>query len=138
MLDPTWESHATALANSETTSEMIKSLIGLIAALSIDLAKPCSVIFGRDTRPSGEGLKEALVAGLEAMGAGEAELVDLGVVTTPCVHYAVKARNLKGEERKLYGEPTLEGYLGKMAGAFNKLMVRLAVVGSSGLTGTDV
>jgi phosphoacetylglucosamine mutase len=59
------------------------------------------------------------------MGQENVELVDLGIVTTPCVHYAVKSRNLKGEERKAYGEPTLGGYLSKIADAFNQLMVGL-------------
>ena len=44
-----------------------------------------SVLVGRDTRRSGEMLSAALVAGLTATGT---DVVDLGVVTTPCLVHA--------------------------------------------------
>jgi phosphoacetylglucosamine mutase len=131
MLDPTWEAYATTVANAETASDLLKALTQLVDSLKIDLAKPSSVIYGRDTRPSGHELNDALQTGIKAMGQDDVELVDLGIVTTPCVHYAVKSRNLKGEERKAYGEPTLEGYLSKIADAFNQLMVSLCRAPSS-------
>lgn len=123
MLDPTWEAHATTVANAETASDLLKALSQLVDVLKIDMTKPSSVICGRDTRPSGQELNDALHTGVKAMGQDSVELVDLGIVTTPCVHYAVKARNLKGKEREAYGEPTQEGYLNKIANAFNQLMV---------------
>ena len=126
MLDPTWEAYATTVANAETATELLKALSQLVDSLKIDLAKPSSIICGRDTRPSGQELNDALKAGIKAMGQDSVQLVDLGIVTTPCVHYAVKAKNLKGEERQAYGEPTLEGYLSKIADAFNQLMASLA------------
>ncbi len=46
------------------------------------------VLVGRDTRPSGEGLSEALLAGLAD---GGSDTVDLGVVPTPAVAYHVAA-----------------------------------------------
>ncbi|OAA21097.1 phosphoglucosamine mutase [Frankia sp. EI5c] len=46
------------------------------------------VIVGRDTRPSGEFLEAAVVAGLASSGA---DVVRLGVVPTPVVSYAVAA-----------------------------------------------
>ena len=123
MLDPTWEAHASVVANADGPTELLKALSQLISNANIDLSSPSSVICGRDTRPSGEELNEAFHLGVNAMGGEAVKLVDLGIVTTPCVHYAVKARNLQGEERKMYGEPTLEGYLHKIAAAFNQLMV---------------
>jgi phosphoacetylglucosamine mutase len=123
MLDPSWEVYASTVANAETASDLVQAIADLVSAQKIDLSKPSSVICGRDTRPSGNELNEALQLGVQAMGGEHAELVDLGIVTTPCVHYAVKARNLDGDERKAYGEPTLDGYLSKMAIAFNQLMV---------------
>jgi phosphoglucosamine mutase len=44
-----------------------------------------AVLIGRDTRRSGEMLSSALAAGLTASGA---DVVDLGVVTTPCLVHA--------------------------------------------------
>ncbi len=44
-----------------------------------------SVLIGRDTRRSGEMLSAALAAGVTAAGA---DVVDLGVVTTPCLVHA--------------------------------------------------
>lgn len=44
-----------------------------------------SVLLGRDTRRSGEMLTAALTAGITAAGA---DVIDLGVVTTPCLVHA--------------------------------------------------
>jgi phosphoglucosamine mutase len=43
------------------------------------------VLIGRDTRRSGEMLSAALAAGLTSSGA---DVIDLGVVTTPCLVHA--------------------------------------------------
>jgi phosphoglucosamine mutase len=53
-----------------------------------------SVVLGRDTRRSGEMLSAALTAGLAATGT---DVVDLGVVTTPClVHASTDERHAAG------------------------------------------
>src|SRR5688500_5229038 len=53
-----------------------------------------SVVLGRDTRRSGEMLGAALAAGLTSTGT---DVVDLGVVTTPClVHASADARHAAG------------------------------------------
>src|SRR3990170_8353629 len=44
-----------------------------------------TVVIGRDTRRSGEMLTAALTAGLTATGS---DVVDLGIVTTPCLVHA--------------------------------------------------
>ncbi len=46
-----------------------------------------SIVVGRDTRRSGEMLVSALAAGLTSVGT---DVVDLGVVTTPCLAYAAE------------------------------------------------
>ena len=46
-----------------------------------------SVVVGRDTRRSGEMLVSALAAGLTSVGT---DVVDLGVVTTPCLAYVAE------------------------------------------------
>jgi phosphoglucosamine mutase len=53
-----------------------------------------SVLLGRDTRRSGEMLSAGLAAGLTSTGT---DVVDLGVVTTPClVHASLEARHAAG------------------------------------------
>jgi phosphomannomutase len=51
------------------------------------------VAVGRDMRPSGVTLGEALEDGLLRAGV---DVVDIGAVTTPCLYHAVGARNLAG------------------------------------------
>jgi phosphoglucosamine mutase len=46
-----------------------------------------SIVVGRDTRRSGEMLVSALAAGLTSVGA---DVVDLGVVTTPCLAFVAE------------------------------------------------
>jgi phosphoacetylglucosamine mutase len=121
MLEASWEQHASLLANAETTSDLLKAITGLIPELKIDMSKPSRVVFGRDTRPSGEKLVKALQAGLEAMGCDEPK--DMGITTTPCLHYMVKGSNLKQEAQIKYGAPSEQGYVQKLATAFTKLMV---------------
>ena len=73
------------------------------------------MIVGRDTRLSSPALSQACVRGVEAVGGS---VVDLGVVTTPQLHYMVVATNTEGA----YGEPTIQGYYAKISGAFKKFI----------------
>ncbi|MFZ1946026.1 MAG: phosphoglucosamine mutase [bacterium] len=52
-----------------------------------------TVVVGRDTRPSGEILKMAVISGLAAAGA---DVVDLGIVPTPTVQLAVEHHKASG------------------------------------------
>ena len=120
MLEASWETHATTLANAPTTKALIEALKGLVTDLRIDLSKPARVVYARDTRPSGPALIASLEDGFKAMGV---EARDAGVTTTPVLHYLVKAINTKGTKDS-YGDDSEEGYLQKLSGAFKKLVVR--------------
>jgi phosphoacetylglucosamine mutase len=122
MLDQTWEQHATALANCPTTASLLSTFATLVSHLRIDLSAPASIVYARDTRPSGQELVEALETGLEAFG--NVKLNDVGITTTPVLHYVVKATN---DKTGSYGAPTIEGYMEKMAKAFKTLIVSLAL-----------
>src|SRR3954453_19087938 len=76
------------VANSELTPEMAFRL-GRFGGyvLTKDKDRP-KVIIGRDTRVSGHMLEGALVAGLLSIGA---EVMRLGVISTPGVSYLTKA-----------------------------------------------
>ncbi|SDN54232.1 phosphoglucosamine mutase [Fictibacillus solisalsi] len=76
------------VANTELTPELAFKL-GRFGGyvLTKETQKP-KVLIGRDTRISGHMLEGALVAGLLSTGA---EVLRLGVVSTPCVAYLTKA-----------------------------------------------
>lgn len=118
MLESSWESHATVLANASSTDELISALHDLIKIAKIDVSKPARVVYARDTRPSGPALVAALEDGFKAMGA---ETRNAGVTTTPLLHYLVRTINTKGTKDS-YGDDSEEGYYTKLSSAFNKLI----------------
>src|SRR5699024_3893449 len=78
------------VANKELTPELAFKL-GRFGGyvLTRDTQKP-KILIGRDTRISGHMLEGALVAGLLSIGA---EVMRLGVISTPGVAYLTKAVN---------------------------------------------
>ncbi|MEW5795337.1 MAG: phosphoglucosamine mutase [Candidatus Zixiibacteriota bacterium] len=55
--------------------------------------KKGKVVIGRDTRPSGDMVRRAVVSGLVSVGI---DVVDIGIVPTPTVEIAVKGLNAAG------------------------------------------
>ena len=74
------------LANVDLTPELAMA-VGVGAVQALGIVRP-TVVIGRDTRPSGEFLEAAVVAGLASAGA---DVIRLGVVPTPAVAHAVAA-----------------------------------------------
>jgi phosphomannomutase/phosphoglucomutase len=70
------------VANVEMTPEMAMNL-----AKSIGTFRNGRIAVGRDTRQSGDMLKNAVIAGLLSTGCS---VVDLGIGPTPCIQYYVK------------------------------------------------
>jgi len=118
MLEASWEAHASTLANAATTDDLIEALEVFVRSARIDLSKPARVVYGRDTRPSGPALVAALQDGLAAIGA---ETRDAGIVTTPILHYFVRAINTKGT-KDAYGDDSEDAYYDKLSSAFKRLM----------------
>lgn len=124
MLNPQWEEHATALANCSSTDELIATLASIVQHFKIDLSTSSSVAYARDTRPSGPALMRAFEAGLDAVGSVPGEQlsrINVGVTTTPVLHYVVQATNDKSGSFKRADE---QGYFERMAEAFETLVVR--------------
>ncbi|TIB75618.1 phosphoacetylglucosamine mutase [Wallemia mellicola] len=120
MLDPSWESYATGLAN--TPIESLSSYCNqLVNTLKLDITKPANIIIARDTRPSGLDLLNSLKDGIEALNNGSVQVQDFGLATTPALHYLVRATNSKGTKDD-YGEPTIQGYMSKMVQSFLSLV----------------
>ena len=65
MLQPSWERHASELANAQDVAEVLR---GVVTEHSIDWNVPAKVFIARDTRPSGKQFVQALVEGVEALG----------------------------------------------------------------------
>lgn len=114
MLEQDWERYATALVNSPTDEDLVSLYNRMATDLKIDLSVPAKVIYGRDTRPSGHKLVTALAAALEATGT---EYVDYKLLTTPQLHYLVRATNSEGTPLS-YGKVSEVGYYEKLANAF--------------------
>ncbi|KAF9206015.1 Phosphoacetylglucosamine Mutase [Haplosporangium sp. Z 27] len=118
MLEGSWEAHATALSNAQSNEQLLEYIHSMASSLKIDLSKPANVVYGRDTRPSGESLVAAFVDGLKVL---DAKSTDYGIVTTPQLHYITRCLNTAGTP-EAYGEPTTEGYYKKLAAAFKVLV----------------
>ncbi|KAF9113785.1 Phosphoacetylglucosamine Mutase [Mortierella sp. AM989] len=118
MLEGSWEAHATALSNAKSNDQLLEYIHSMVNSLKIDLSKPANVVYGRDTRPSGEALVAAFVDGLKVL---DAESTDYGILTTPQLHYITRCLNTAGTP-EAYGEPTAEGYYKKLAAAFKVLV----------------
>lgn len=65
MLQPSWERHASELANAEDVVEILRRVV---TEHGIDWNVPAKVFIARDTRPSGAQFVKALADGIEALG----------------------------------------------------------------------
>ena len=131
MLEASWEASATLLANAVTPDALIDSLKSLIATYRIDLAQPSLVVYGHDTRPSCPALVAALEDGLAALAGSEGKTFPAGLVTTPQLHYLVRAINTQGTP-EVYGSPSEDGYYDKLARAYITLSKGKTHVGGPG------
>lgn len=134
MLVPEWEVYATQLANANNDA-LVPLFSKLASQLKVDLASKSTVIFARDTRyillfclscyklclqrPSGPRLVRALADGIKSL---DSDFTDFGELSTPELHYLVRALNTKGT-KEAYGEPTEEGYFDKLTKAYTSIVV---------------
>ncbi|KAI8806469.1 hypothetical protein BJ742DRAFT_758695 [Cladochytrium replicatum] len=129
MLEQSWESYATQLANAATEDALVGALSMIKLTEGIDWSIPARIVVGRDTRPSGPALVDSVKNGIAALGG---EIHDIGLVTTPQLHYVTRCLNTEGTP-DAYGEPTVEGYYKKLAEAYVRI-----VKGKTPLTPLDV
>lgn len=118
MLEQEWEKWATHIVNGKTPEETMYAYAQVVHEFKIDVEKPANVIYGRDTRPSGVRLFKAVQAGLKA---AKVDTKDFGILTTPQLHYLVRATNT-AKDANPYGEISEEGYYKKMSAAFATVM----------------
>nr|XP_008524635.1 PREDICTED: phosphoacetylglucosamine mutase isoform X2 [Equus przewalskii] len=113
MLAPSWEEHATCLANAEER-DVWRVLMDISEKAAVNLQQEAFVVIGRDTRPSSERLSQSVIDGVTVLGG---QFHDYGLLTTPQLHYMVYCRNSSGR----YGEATVDGYYQKLSTAFVEL-----------------
>ncbi|EYU17839.1 hypothetical protein MIMGU_mgv1a003979mg [Erythranthe guttata] len=97
MLTQLWEPFADAIANAPDPNSLLQLLDDFVKKENITLegGPAARVLLGRDTRPSGASLVEAAKQGITCITGGTA--IDVGVLTTPQLHWMVRAKN-KGVE----------------------------------------
>ncbi|CAM8992369.1 unnamed protein product [Rhodiola kirilowii] len=93
MLTQEWEPFADALAAAPDAPQLLQVITDFVEKekISFDKCWCANVLLGRDTRPSGEALLEAAKQGISSIV--NARYEDMGVLTTPTLHWMVQARN---------------------------------------------
>lgn len=94
MLSQHWEPFADALATASDPLQFLALIDEFVTkeSISFDGGRPAEILLGRDTRPSGESLLAAAKKGISSIIGAVAH--DMGVLTTPQLHWMVRARNL--------------------------------------------
>ncbi|KAK9984902.1 hypothetical protein SO802_034427 [Lithocarpus litseifolius] len=141
MLSQHWESFADALANAPSPQHLLHLIIEFVEKENIPLegARPAQILLGRDTRPSGESLLEAAKQGISSILGAVA--IDMGIVTTPQLHWMVRARNKGVKASELdYFEQLSSSFRCLMdlipsGSTFNEVDYKLVVDGANGVGG---
>ncbi|XP_027360690.1 phosphoacetylglucosamine mutase isoform X2 [Abrus precatorius] len=115
MLSQQWEPFADALANASSPQQLILLINEFVEKerIPMDGVRHAEVLLGRDTRPSGDALLEAARQGVTSIVGAVA--TDMGILTTPQLHWMVRARN-KGMEA------SEQGYFEQLSISFRCLM----------------
>lgn len=93
MLSQDWEPFSDQLANAPDPQSLVLLIEEFVKKEKIpfDGEHSAEILLGRDTRPSGESLLEAAKQGISAVVGAVAH--DMGILTTPQLHWMVCARN---------------------------------------------
>lgn len=93
MLTQEWEPFADQLASAQTPEAFLSLITEFVEKekIPLDGVQSAEILLGRDTRPSGESLLEAAKQGISSILGAIA--LDLGILTTPQLHWMVRARN---------------------------------------------
>lgn len=115
MLTQDWEPFADSLANAPDSYTLVEIIDDFVKKEKIALAGEweAEVFLGRDTRPSGLSLLEAAKQGVASIVKANAK--DRGVLTTPQLHWMVRARN-KGLEASEHN------YFAQLSSSFRYLL----------------
>ncbi|XP_057449713.1 phosphoacetylglucosamine mutase [Lotus japonicus] len=134
MLSQHWEPFADAIANAPSPQHLIQLIDEFVdkERIPFDGVKPAEILLGRDTRPSGEALLQAAREGVTSIVGAVA--MDMGILTTPQLHWMVRARNkgMKASEQDYFEQLSssfrclmdlIPAEKGKSSGMNDKLIV---------------
>ncbi|CAK7356207.1 unnamed protein product [Dovyalis caffra] len=101
LLSQEWEPFADAIANAPTPQHLIQLIDEFVKKENIEFdgVRSAEILLGRDTRPSGESLLEAAKQGVCSIVGATAS--DMGILTTPQLHWMVRARNKDSKATEL-------------------------------------
>jgi phosphomannomutase/phosphoglucomutase len=121
------------IVGRDLTPELAHALGQAFAALLRERGVAGAVAVGRDNRPSGGALRDALVAGLTESGV---DVVDVGVVPTPLLYWALHHERVVGgiQITGSHNPPQYNGFklslgTGTLHGADIQRLYQLAVAG---------
>ncbi|KAF0543546.1 Phosphoacetylglucosamine mutase [Gigaspora margarita] len=118
MLEQQWEGYATQLANAQSDDDLIAVIKSIVSENGIDESKEASIVYARDTRPSGPKLVAALEEGIKAINVAGG---NLGIKSTPQLHYFTYYLNYCEKPAEgSYEELADKLYYEKFAEAFHK------------------
>ncbi|KAF8379129.1 hypothetical protein HHK36_028558 [Tetracentron sinense] len=127
MLTQEWEPFADTLANAIDAQDLVRLIVEFAKKENIPFGgvHSAQVLLGRDTRPSGESLMEAARQGINSIVGAVA--IDMGVLTTPQLHWMVRGRNkgMKASEPDYYEQ--LSNSFGCLMDLIPKEMAALAM-----------
>ena len=92
MMTQAWEPYATELVNTPAAAHVVAALDRIAAAERVPADAASVVVVGRDTRPHSAELAKCIVLGAAAAGA---TVHDMGLVTTPQLHFIVQQTNAR-------------------------------------------
>uniref|UniRef100_A0A5B7A8T5 Phosphoacetylglucosamine mutase n=1 Tax=Davidia involucrata TaxID=16924 RepID=A0A5B7A8T5_DAVIN len=141
MLTQDWEPFADALANAADSQHLVQLIDEFVKKENIPLegSQLVEILLGRDTRPSGESLLEAAKQGISSVVGAVAN--DMGVLTTPQLHWMVRARNkgMKASELDYFDQLSSSFRclmdLVPQVRAINEMNDKLIVDGANGVGG---
>lgn len=121
MLSPEWEAVAASFVNKEHPAEALEAVAPLLRSAADAITRTddgnfvnARVVLGRDTRASSPGLAKLVAMGACAVGGSNA-VIDLGIVTTPQLHFVVRSKDR--------GEPCgLADYAENLSSAFRDIL----------------
>ncbi|GMY29822.1 phosphoacetylglucosamine mutase [Fagus crenata] len=140
MLSQDWEPFADSLANAPSPQQLLHLIKEFVEKENIPFeGVRAEILLGRDTRPSGESLLEAAKQGISSILGAVA--IDVGIVTTPQLHWMVRARNKGVKASELdYFEQLSSSFRCLMnlipsGSTFNEVDNKLVVDGANGVGG---
>ncbi|XP_004511763.1 phosphoacetylglucosamine mutase [Cicer arietinum] len=145
MLSQHWEPFADAIANAPSPQQLLQLINEFVEKEKIpfDGIRPAEILLGRDTRPSGDALLEAARQGVTSIAGAVAS--DMGILTTPQLHWMVRARNkgIKASEQDYFDQLSssfrcLMDLIPTERSKFDGINGKLVVDGANGVGGAKL